>query len=445
MQRSRSTMSLTSSGFALSLDALLALALVIGILTFGRLMVFDSQSTGNISQLQTLQRGDDVFTTLYNSGFLLDKLDSSGFYDSTAEEIRLKMQEMLPSNMDFKIAIRSYGVDFEQCKVGQTFDDCFPDTDIITAGGAPSNDAEVLHGRRMFVKEEPPGECDTENYSSGISPLRRPGILSFAGEGDEMSLSVDIDYDGYGNDEDLECDEDVSVTLGITANGPGERDPVDVMIVMDRSGSMGDYTMFDMNVLTGQFGGSGTSNCSCWSNWFCTYGLFGCQWEYYNWEELGTFVIESEDSFTASLKYSGASGSPPPALKLISPSDVEYGGTGPDVEIDYPAETGIWTAWGWSDEEIDYNVSKYFKKLDVAKDGSQYFVDLAEWQNQDQLGLVSFNQSATLDEPLTNDFDAVKDAIEAMNEGGNTATGDGIYEATGELINGTNANPDAMK
>jgi len=70
-----------------------------------------------------------------------------------------------------------------------------------------------------------------------------------------------------------------------------------------------------------------------------------------------------------------------------------------------------------------------------AKEASKIFVD--ELLNKDRAGLVSFGNSATLDQDLTHDKDVVKEKIDEIEAHAwpiqGTAIGEGIYTATEEL------------
>lgn len=73
-------------------------------------------------------------------------------------------------------------------------------------------------------------------------------------------------------------------------------------------------------------------------------------------------------------------------------------------------------------------------KINDAKTAAKYFVDLMN-PDMDKVGLVSFSTSSTLDQGLTFDQTAVKNAIDSLSVGGRTAIGSGINTANNELIN----------
>jgi len=71
------------------------------------------------------------------------------------------------------------------------------------------------------------------------------------------------------------------------------------------------------------------------------------------------------------------------------------------------------------------------------------FVD--NLSSPDEAAAVSFSDSASLDQELTTNYQAVKDAIDQYTSGGSTNMSAGISTAQNELINGTNATAGASK
>ncbi len=84
-------------------------------------------------------------------------------------------------------------------------------------------------------------------------------------------------------------------------------------------------------------------------------------------------------------------------------------------------------------------------KINQARSSASRFVDFNGWQlPPDQMGLVSFNTSATLDRSLTTDKNSIKAAISALAASGGTDMSAGITSATAEL-NSARHNPQALK
>ncbi|QMU28719.1 VWA domain-containing protein [Adhaeribacter radiodurans] len=85
-------------------------------------------------------------------------------------------------------------------------------------------------------------------------------------------------------------------------------------------------------------------------------------------------------------------------------------------------------------------------RLEFAKAAARAFVDVSVGLgNNYQLGLVSFNDAATVDQPvqlLTSTYvPTIKNSINALNAGDNTAIGDGLLAGAFEMIGKSGANP----
>jgi len=81
--------------------------------------------------------------------------------------------------------------------------------------------------------------------------------------------------------------------------------------------------------------------------------------------------------------------------------------------------------------------------LSSLKTAATTFVD--NLSSPDEAAAVSFSTSASTDQELTTNYQAVKNAINAYNAGGGTSIAAGIIEGEDELLNGTNATPSASK
>jgi len=99
-----------------------------------------------------------------------------------------------------------------------------------------------------------------------------------------------------------------------------------------------------------------------------------------------------------------------------------------------PVDYGWYRVWGWAEENVSYNIKWMLSRIDGAKNSAYSFVDNATWKEDDVIGLVSFSTGTILDQELTIDRDLVKDAIEALDTGGETAIADAITTAAAELI-----------
>jgi len=73
-----------------------------------------------------------------------------------------------------------------------------------------------------------------------------------------------------------------------------------------------------------------------------------------------------------------------------------------------------------------------YPKMDYLKNASKYFVDCLNMSTS-RVGMASFSTTASLDIHLTNNSDAIKDAIDALIADGWTDMGDAINLAAGEF------------
>ncbi len=73
-------------------------------------------------------------------------------------------------------------------------------------------------------------------------------------------------------------------------------------------------------------------------------------------------------------------------------------------------------------------------KMTAAKAAAKAFIDLLD-PSQDRVGLVSYSDSATLNQGLTTDFAAAKTATDGLSTGGYTDIGDAIKTANTEFTN----------
>ena len=85
------------------------------------------------------------------------------------------------------------------------------------------------------------------------------------------------------------------------------------------------------------------------------------------------------------------------------------------------------------------------QKFQAAKDGAKILFAGLGLENNDQAALVSFNETATLDQQLTQNEGDLNNSVDALNAQGNTGIGDAINVSREELLNGANARAGAQK
>ncbi len=219
-------------GFAFSADVVLALILVSSV---ALLISLPNQPTSFLEERRVAdQYVDDIFLAMDHSGFVSSEIDINGFSSATLQNIYSYIRTLLPPQYDLYVELTSYPVDVNSCQSAQDFTTCFPDANrtALTYGTTLPSSAPFVHGRRIFLKQQPSSQC-----TGGLSP-RKSGIyspytpsLAFA---EDANINFDVNIFPAGP---LTCDQNITVSLTVTTNS-GTRRPVDMMLVFDRSGSM---------------------------------------------------------------------------------------------------------------------------------------------------------------------------------------------------------------
>ncbi len=450
---------LGSKAFVFSLDSAFAVIMLIGVVFILLSIPFPEEKIGN---LHTVQLVDDSFALLYSSGYLLRTIDSNAPSDAV-QNIYARTGSILPDNLSLRVELKQYTVDIDDCRLYKSFEECFLGNEVITpppAGADLPSDRDVLHLRKILMTKQPAGDCNLE-YGE-FMPLgdwppkwkrdfgllfadSAPGPIFFQEDGDSnFSFGVSVDPPNQ-----LSCDENATITLSVSAPGVFRR-IIDVMLVMDKSGSMAECTIASgaaIHQSSGSLGGG-----TIW------WGQFE------DWQQLATFDISNNDSFDVLLEWENACNGIGCLKMYIEAPDGTlygfYGGTPTDgcyiappfwwwlpprdeVYIAVPsdlAQNGTWTVYGWNDNPaVDYDltvktIDSPISKFDAMKQAGKDFIDNAEWTSDDYTGLASFETTASKDQPLTSNRTAVKNKIDTLKAGGATAIGEGIYVATAELL-----------
>ncbi|MFH0973455.1 MAG: vWA domain-containing protein, partial [Candidatus Micrarchaeota archaeon] len=219
-----------------------------------------------------------------------------------------------------------------------------------------------------------------------------------------------------------------NVTITINATGKGSplvnTIPVDVMLVVDRSGSMTWYSD-QLNYTNGTITTSSV------------------------WVMVQSFTLPSPSDFdVVIISYSGVSYQ----FKIQRPdgSDSTFSGSSESRQSFSSGPAGTYLVWIRKTENGDmfYHVTsqKPPARIDATKTSAKAFVDVLD--ETAKAGLVSFSSSATTNKQLalmtTLNKNALKDSIDTLSASGSTNTGDGIKKATTELTS-TRARLDAIK
>ncbi len=112
------------------------------------------------------QMVDDAIAAMDNTGFIMRSIE-----DGNALPIEDKLNGLLPGSIGFRLEMLQYTSNLDDplsvCRGNQTFDDCFPDPypdaeanpkTLFGIGDLIPQEAEIFHGRKLFIKKEP-GEC----------------------------------------------------------------------------------------------------------------------------------------------------------------------------------------------------------------------------------------------------------------------------------------------
>ncbi len=155
-------------GIAISIDALLALILLVALISF-----LGIQQAQNASLTQpkvaSNQLVDDAITVLDSTGFMIQSLE-----DGNATPIEEKLRSLLPATVGFKVELLKYTSSLDDpsstCRADQTFEACFPPNfppgpppqenpkKIYSSSETIPPGKEIFHGQKLFVKKES-GDC----------------------------------------------------------------------------------------------------------------------------------------------------------------------------------------------------------------------------------------------------------------------------------------------
>ncbi len=401
-------------GFVFTLDAVLAIVIVGTLFAFVGYSVYGGVDS-SVSSRNLSQAADDSFSALGNSGFILQALDSLGMSQEAADSIRERALGLLPQGAEARLRLREYDVNMARCKEDGTFSSCFPAEDMaesISGPGLPAGIQEVVHSRKVFVKKQGPGEC-TKEVGELSAPLKQrlpavyfdEAVIWLAEDDNEVNFDLNV---RVSPGEEIECGDNLVIDINASAPSQG-REPVDIMLVIDRSGSMGECSIADGNTIsqysgttkgsitdqnTGTLGGS-SRNCTFW--------FFICwDWEYTGWEWIHGFDIDDENAFSVRMEWEGGCGSGGcPEMYIESPASEQYGFYGGDppggdytsttgynlVSVPKSAsENGTWDVYGWNDSpDTDYNLAVSFPSWELAQtftiSDENAFDVLVSWTN----------------------------------------------------------------
>jgi len=231
---------MSRSGFVFSLDSIIAISLIVS----AAFLFVSLEQTTALSSAQTTTVADDTLFSLENTGYIIQTIDTNTLANS-ATLIRQQLLNYLPNNFDANVSVTAYTIDLAQCPVSQDFSTCFPDANKSTASVGGSTLEPLTSGKKFYLRQEAPGDCNVSfiefagqkefpiNWEP--TPVQEGALFSeaFFAEGD-LNVSFDVQITPSTG---VVCDQDVQVQLTITLL-EALRKPVDLAIVLDRSGSM---------------------------------------------------------------------------------------------------------------------------------------------------------------------------------------------------------------
>lgn len=308
-----------SKGFAFSLDSLLALVLLLGLVVFSTSVSLRIEAENPRIQNQTIE---DALLSIENSGFLLQSLDEQGSLQDASNAVYLKLKNLLPSNYDLNVSVKKYLLDVEKCRQSKNFQDCFPEGNLqeSSSGTAVPLSASVLSKRKLFLKKQNPGSCVINPEIEFSAPETRK---SFAGQDfagllknfflksnkaffeNELIIDVFVSRVSNGsivsNGDTILCDEALRVDLNTGFNTVG-REPINMIFGGDASNTTGECEIAKGNVIDSN---SGTLSSS--------------------FQKVHEFVLTDNNAFDVLLDWHIACSTNCPEFYLVAPNNAVYG------------------------------------------------------------------------------------------------------------------------
>jgi len=383
-----------SKAFVFTLDVLIALVLVVSFLTVS--VVLPYQKEAPATTLQNIELIDSVIDSMDKNIYMV--LDENISSSQKASIIFEQLQEAIPATIDFRIGLQAYDVNVERCREFKTFEECFPTLEGINyVGNALPTDRRVVAGKREYIAKRAQGRCVTgtpgeiiEGFlSSALNDLEEL-ILYFQGEPVESDLDFWVDVNvstardsNVSEGDRVECDEDVRVDFAVGLPG---RKEADIMLVIDRSGSMDECSVVPGETIASSSGsiGSVSSGTLSGGNYECVDPRWwGCnEYDYTGWQNIGSVPVTSNEAFSVLMKWTDSCGGECPETYIehetLGTQYGFYGGTPPGGSyssssaqnyIFVPstaASNGTWNVFGWNDDPaIDYNLFINYPRWEI--------------------------------------------------------------------------------
>ncbi len=373
-------------GFAISVDSLLAMLLILAFLGVIGLGI-QEQGPGFLPQTSLKQIADDTFIALDNSGLIAERLADAELRldliynptEPTALGIYDHAKALLPDETELKVVVREFrpkadlgGPQGCRAKYGNylqgsgtlenVFGECFGTeyASIEYPATAVPSDREIVHGKRIAMLRQPKGdEGGNECILPAEARLKEANSDSVTAllQGLEADIETSVEVDPSDS---IDCDQSAQVTLKARN---ASRDPIVIVLAVDESGSMETYDISQGEIASNppQLGGGTCGGLQCES---------GTCSNFTNWQLIGTFDVNQEmiDTlppggdfrFYASSHITSGCGSVP-RIKIETPAgDINYPsneGTGGSFGLDkstFASRLGTWKIYAWSDSPVTF-------------------------------------------------------------------------------------------
>lgn len=230
-----------SRAFVFSLEALIALIIFV---SFIQIAFIHPNNKGVLGTAVLRMAASDSLEYLQYSGLAVKYFDSDPLFAD--ENIYAELVNILPPNSKFRIQITQYDGNAAQCAALQDFSGCFSQSPPKIMGEEIPSDRAVAHRRIVIASNGAPTSCSLGASFSGQTPLQG-GAAHFASKAGSVffasvpDLNIDVNFGLLVSpSESASCDEPITVDMNatVTASVTYGRHPADVMMVLDRSGSM---------------------------------------------------------------------------------------------------------------------------------------------------------------------------------------------------------------
>ncbi|MBU0636131.1 hypothetical protein KKE06_03840, partial [Candidatus Micrarchaeota archaeon] len=113
----------SDKGFALSLDALLAVILLVSFMSAALVIGFERDITAPVSTLNRL--GRDVLVNLDENGLVFELMDQNLSSIEFMNSLEQQVVSLMPSGTHYRLEVEQFDFNATDCQPTQSFEDCF--------------------------------------------------------------------------------------------------------------------------------------------------------------------------------------------------------------------------------------------------------------------------------------------------------------------------------